>query len=1006
MPSSRRRLSLALALTCLLGAVTAVSPAIGDPPPAAPVEVQILATNDFHGRIANDPGSSAAGAAVMAGAVKQLRTANPNTVFTAAGDLIGASTFESFIDQDKPTIDALNEAGLEVSAAGNHEFDQGYADLVNRVMAPESPSNPKGGAQWKYLAANVRFKANDSPALDGTWIKTMSGVDVGFVGAVTEDLPSLVTPSGIATIKVTDIVQETNAAAADLKAAGADVVVLLVHEGAPGASCSAIAADTTSKFGKIVAGVSDDVDAIVSGHTHLEYNCSLPVPGWSSRPVKERPVVSAGQYGANLNQLLYTVDPATGEVQGKSQTVLKLKAANGGPFNYPADPATQTIVTNALANADVLGAAPLGQIGGAFNRAKLANGTTENRGGESTLGNLVAEVHRWATSAPESGAAQIAFMNPGGLRADMTGTGAGAFPRSLTYRQAATVQPFANTLVNMQMTGAQIKAALEQQWQPSGAARPFLNLGTSKGFRYTFDASRPEGSRITGMWLDGTPIQAGTSYSVTVNSFLAAGGDNFPAFTTGANPRDTGKADLQAMVDYMATLTGGSNPPLPVDFSQRSVGVRFPSGAPSAYQPGAVVSFNLSSLSMTTADDVKDTSVAVKLGTQTLGTFPVTTVVQTALPGFDETGTASVSFTLPAGTTAGPRDLVIEGNATGTVVTVPITVAKTRSLSAPPATITWGDATSVDVTVTGNAGMPTGSVEVLDGATKLGEAPLNASGVATVPLPARSVAPGVNADHQVLRRRDLRRRHRDLRPDRAARRDDRGRERHRRDGRCGRDRRGRRVLDGRRHAGGHRGGPQRRHESGLGAASGREGHRDARDRGPLARYVHADRVVPGQRGLLLRREDVHADDQPAPGGLAAEPHAAADHATARPRRRGAAGAGEHGMRGRPHLHRDAAPGQGPAPGLRHPEVPREDHAAASQRSEPGRHGRRPRPAARHVHGDPHRPDGHRPQGRASGDLPGLPRRRLSLARSGGPSRAGRRAVMPRTARWRRCGGSR
>lgn len=743
MPTSRRRLSLALALTGVLAAVTAVSPAFGDDPPVEPVSVQILATNDFHGRIAADPFSSAAGAAVMAGAIKQLRATNPNTVFAAAGDLIGASTFESFIDQDKPTIDALNEAGLEVSAAGNHEFDQGYNDLVNRVMAPESPTNPKGGAQWKYIAANVRFKADNSRALDGTWIKTMGGVDIGFVGAVTEDLPSLVSPDGISTIKVTDIVAETNTAAADLKAAGAEAVVLLVHEGAPGTNCATIAADTTSNFGKIVAGVSDNVDAIVSGHTHLEYNCSIPVPGWSARPVKERPVVSAGQYGANLNQIVYTFDPATGQVQGKSQAVLKLKAANGGPNNFPPDIATQQIVTAAVANAEVLGAAPLGQISGAFNRAKLANGTTENRGGESTLGNLVAEVHRWATSAPESGAAQIAFMNPGGLRADMTGTGAGAFPRSLTFRQAATVQPFANTLVNMQLTGAQVKAVLEQQWQPTGASRPFLKLGLSNGFRYTFDASRPEGSRITGMWVNGSPIQAGETYSVTVNSFLAAGGDNFPAFVGGTIKRDTGRADLQAMVDYMAARTGGANPPLPVDFSQRAVGVTFPAGAPSSYLPGGVVSFDLSSLSMTSADDVKDTSVTVKLGAQTLGTFPVTTAVQTALPGFDTTGTAAVAATLPAGTTAGARDLVIEGNATGTAVTVPITVAKTRTLSALASTIAFGDAATANVTVTGNAGGPTGTVEVLDGATKLGEAPLNAAGVAAVALPARSVAPGV-----------------------------------------------------------------------------------------------------------------------------------------------------------------------------------------------------------------------------------------------------------------------
>ena len=183
---------------------------------AAPVDVQILATNDFHGRIANDPTSAAAGAAAMAGAVKALRAANPNTVFAAAGDLIGASTFESFIDNDKPTIDALNSAGLEVSAAGNHEFDQGYNDLVNRVMAPyNADTNPQGGANWKYIAANIKFKADGADALTPSWTKTMNGVQVGFVGAVTEHLPELVTPGGISQIEVTDIVTAVNEEATD-----------------------------------------------------------------------------------------------------------------------------------------------------------------------------------------------------------------------------------------------------------------------------------------------------------------------------------------------------------------------------------------------------------------------------------------------------------------------------------------------------------------------------------------------------------------------------------------------------------------------------------------------------------------------------------------------------------------------------------------------------------------------------------------------------------------------
>ncbi|MEO7131803.1 MAG: ExeM/NucH family extracellular endonuclease, partial [Dermatophilaceae bacterium] len=191
---------------------------------AADHQIQILGINDFHGRIQQN--GQEAGASVLAGAVEQLRSENPNTVFAAAGDLIGASTFESFIAHDKPTIDALNAAGLEVSAVGNHEFDQGYDDLINRVMAPYDPiTNPFGGAEWTYLGANVKLKASGDPALDPTWVRDFGDVQVGFIGAVTEHLDELVTPAGIAELDITDIPTAVNAEADQLKAAGVDIIV-------------------------------------------------------------------------------------------------------------------------------------------------------------------------------------------------------------------------------------------------------------------------------------------------------------------------------------------------------------------------------------------------------------------------------------------------------------------------------------------------------------------------------------------------------------------------------------------------------------------------------------------------------------------------------------------------------------------------------------------------------------------------------------------------------------
>lgn len=638
------------------------------PEPASTyTEIQLIGTNDFHGRLLAD-GANAAGAAVLAGAVKELRADNPKTVFVAAGDLVGASTFESFIQDDDPTIEALNEAGLDVSAVGNHEFDQGYEDLVTDIMA---------AANWEYLATNVTEPAGRDELAE-TWTASFDvggqPFDIGFVGAVTEDLPSLVSPAGIQGVTVQDIVDSTNAAAAELKANGAELVVLLVHEGSPVTSCSSPNfTDPSTVWGNITQNTSANVDAIVSGHTHLAYNCEFTVQQWvnEGRAVTKRPVVSAGQYGTFLNQLVFTVDNATGKLVAKSQDVIGLVGTG-----YAPDPTVAQTVADAKAQADVLGAQPLGKIQGAFNRAKLANGTTENRGGESTLGNLVAEIQRWATSTPEAGSAQIAFMNPGGLRTDLVGgiTGEGAYPKTVTYRQAAEVQPFANTLVNMDLTGAQIKKVLEQQWQRDAAgavpSRPFLRLGVSKGFTYTFDPTRPEGDRITGMWLNGAPIAAASTYSVTVNSFLASGGDNFREFANGTSRADTGKVDLQAQVDYMKEFAK-AEAPLAVDYSQRAVGVSFPAGAPTSYAAGQHVVFDVSSWTMSTAADVKDTAVTVKVGDVVLGTAPLDNTIGTAV--FDDYGTAHVDVVVPAGVNGTALTLV--GTSTGTTVTVPVTIA-------------------------------------------------------------------------------------------------------------------------------------------------------------------------------------------------------------------------------------------------------------------------------------------------------------------------------------------
>lgn len=721
---------------------------------------QVLASNDFHGRLLDDPASAAAGAAAMAGAVQGLRdpvTGNPNTVFAMAGDIVGASTFESFIQNDKPTIDAMNEAGLEVSAAGNHEFDQGYDDLMDRIMSVyDATDNPEGGANWPYIAANVRDAETGAYALDtdrtdghhehsngATWWKTFPGIGddgirVGFVGAVTEDLDSLVAPSAIDGLEITSIVDEVNDAADTLKVDGCggvpcDLVIELVHEGAPSPSCDTIKTDTTSTFGQIVHGANDNVDAIVSGHTHLKYNCKVDQAGTDI----DRPVVSAGQYGSYLNQLEFDFETGTDNLVGIRQHVLAMK-------DYDEDAPVKAIVNAAVDVAAVEGQVELGQVEGPFKRARRTDTLTagspivENRGGESTLGNLVAEIQRWRTGA------DIGVMNPGGLRDDLLGTDNAAGP--VSYREAANVQPFANTLFTTELTGAQVKLLLEQQWQrdPDGniPSRPFLRLGTSEGFSFTEDSSKPEGSRITGMWLDGVPIDPSATYTVAANSFVAAGGDNFRAFTLGTGTQDTGFTDLQATVDYLDEFanTSEGDSALPVDFAQHGVGARVPAGPHAA---GETVSIPVDSLSMTGDGDVVDTAVTASYNGVDLDTETVVTTLPTQ--PFDTPGTATVSFTMPVAP-AGTAWIKLTG-ATGTVAWLPVESVDSRvesTVAAPAVEVAYDQAGSVVATVT-PAGA-SGTVTFSEGPIVLGVVDLSETmdGTATYEFIAKSLSVGVH----------------------------------------------------------------------------------------------------------------------------------------------------------------------------------------------------------------------------------------------------------------------
>ncbi|MDN4647101.1 bifunctional metallophosphatase/5'-nucleotidase [Curtobacterium sp. PsM8] len=630
-----------------LGAPTAASaaetpanttPATTTPAAAAAAgdtTIDLYDVNDFHGRITRSISQTAgkptprdgdaAGAATLAGALDQLRGPDASTsAFVSSGDNIGGSTFESFIQQDQPTIDVLNQMDLSVSAIGNHELDKGQDDLRDRVTGPDGARN----AKWDYISANILDSATGEPAFDPYSIQEISGKRVGFIGA-TVDLveQGLVSPDGIAGLEMGDITTEVNSVADDLTDGDdtngeADVLVLLVHDGAE--SSAAADLDNGSDFARAVHGVTPKVSAILSAHTHQTYVHSV-VPDGGTIP---RPVIQTGSYGFNLGHVQLTV-AADGTVTPSVAENVRLVDGTFTP-----DAGVQQTVDAAVAEADVQGAVELGSIDRDMRRAVQSDGS-ENRGGESTLGNFVAEVQREATDRQGS---QIAFMNSGGLRADMA-----AGP--VTYKEAAAVQSFANTLVVLDLTGDQIRQALEQQWQPSTASRPFLKLGASDGFAYTYDPQAAAGSRVTSMTLDGEAIGATTTYKVTVNSFLAGGGDNFAAFKQAATKQDSGKVDLEAQVEYFR-----AHPEVTVPVDQRAIGVRTTPVPEGGFQTGDEVTVDLSSLVFSNAGD-QSGDVSVSAGDQVLATSPIDTTV---VDKTDEQGRASLTFTVPESGVAQP----------------------------------------------------------------------------------------------------------------------------------------------------------------------------------------------------------------------------------------------------------------------------------------------------------------------------------------------------------------
>ena len=636
-----RLLALSVAAVIVAGMTTvATAPATQA---ADPVVLNLLGVNDFHGRIN-------ATTVKWAGTVEQLTEAGgaANTLMVAAGDLIGASEFASAVQKDQPTIDMFNALGLDASAVGNHEFDQGFADLKDRVIGPESDRN----AEWDYLGANVYLKGTTTPALPEYATFDVQGVKVAVVGAVTEETSTLVSPGGITTIDFGDPIDAVNRVAKQLSDGNAangeaQVIIASFHAGATVGVGSTYAAEV-AKGGEFaeMANLDKSVDVIFNGHTHQAYAWDAPIPGSTGT----RPILQTGNYGDNVGQVSLTVDPATGDVISyTAKNVARTTAADADLVaKYPAVAAVKKIVDDATAYATTIGNEPVGSItqsittaftGGTVTNGVYTGGTRDDRASESTLGDLVGNALRDGIPA-DMGKADLGITNPGGLRADLLFAGNTASNPAntdgvVTYAEANGVLPFVNNIWLVKLKGSDLKTVLEQQWQtnPGGAApsRPYLQLGLSDNVRVTVDPAAAEGSRVTSVRIDGALLDPAKVYTVSTFSFLGTGGDNFRAFKNGT-AKDTGLVDRDLWITYLQQHQG-----LAPDFARQQVEAP---GLPATVTGGDAVSFGLAKLDLTSQGAPANTSVAVHLtqGTQNvdIGDFPVVG------------GAATVAFTVPA----------------------------------------------------------------------------------------------------------------------------------------------------------------------------------------------------------------------------------------------------------------------------------------------------------------------------------------------------------------------
>lgn len=577
---------LSLVLTPVVAALL-VAGCGGSSTPPDPVTVKLIAMNDFHGNlevpaatnggsvVVSDPANAAGtsvrtgGAAYLATLIKQLKAKNPNSIVVGAGDMIGAAPVTSTLTHNEASVDILGQLGLEVTSVGNHEFDQGKAELLRiqnggcfagGAIGKDTCINGGSfaGASYKYLAANVVDSATGKPLFPASYVKQFNNVSVGFIGLTLKGTPDVVTSTGVTGLSFLEEAATINTQAALLRASGVSAVVVLIHQGGQTTastlndqSCPNLSGDILP----IVDALGKDVDVVVSGHTHQEYVCRR----------NGKLVTSTGFYGSAVTEIDLTITPGTGVTAMTANTVPVINDLNTKvPAGYTIlakDATVDAAVQKYVALTSTLKNAPAGTITASINRALLANSPTPTRDetAEGPMGDVMADVY--LTGGPK---ADIAFINPGGVRADLIFRDGGV----VTYGDLLTVAPFGNTLVAVDLTGTQIVRLLEQQWEAANCAAKFGGangcgrmLQPSSSFSYSWNASAPSGAAdgtgnrvLAGsLKLNGQVMDLTKTYRVIFNNFMAPGpGDNFNAVTKyGKNLASSGVIDIDAFAAYM-----------------------------------------------------------------------------------------------------------------------------------------------------------------------------------------------------------------------------------------------------------------------------------------------------------------------------------------------------------------------------------------------------------------------------------------------------------------------